>query len=98
MLSPDAVSSVFKSGVAAPIFTGIVRLCLEGCAANTLSTGVAILNAMTNVPRFDMAVMFITGKEKKELQILWDQAAAVLLERVAGSEEDIASLRNKYRL
>lgn len=98
VLSPDAVSSVFKSGVAASIFTGIVRLCLEGYAANTLSTGVAILSALTNVPRFDMAVMFVTGKEKKELQILWDQAAAALLERVAGSEEDIESLRNKYRM
>ena len=94
MLSPDAVSSVFKGGVAAPIFSGIIRLCLEGCISNKLSTAVSILTAMTSVPRFDMAVMFITGSAKKELQSLWDEAAAAS----SSEREDLVLLRKKYKL
>jgi tetratricopeptide (TPR) repeat protein len=99
LISPGEVSSIFKSGVAAPIFTGIIRLCLEGCASNTLSTAVPMLTAMTSIPRFDMAVMFITGGARKELQNMWNQAAS---ERSgdddARGSDDLMLLRKKYKL
>jgi len=94
-LSPDMVSSIFRTGITAHILTGVIRLCLEGYISNTLSTSTGILNEITKTPRFDMAVMFITGTERKELQGIWDVAAG---SREIGTREDLVMLRKKYKL
>lgn len=95
MTAPDAIPSIFKSGIAPRIFTGIVRLCLEGHISKTLSTAFPILKALTKIPRFDMAVMFITGSERKELQSAWDRAVLMNEETI---EQDMSLLRKKYKL
>ena len=94
MLSPYKVSSIFRSGITAPILTGIIRLCLEGYISNRLSTATHILNEITKTPRFAMAVMFITGAERKELQDIWDVAGSCEIDM----REDLGMLREKYKL
>jgi len=95
MISPDMVSSIFRAGISAPILIGVIRLCLEGYISNMLSSATGILNEITKTPRFDMAVMFITGTERKELQGIWDVAAG---SRESGTREDLVMLRKKYKL
>lgn len=73
-ISPTAIPVIFKSGVPSTAFADVVGACLEGYLRNALPAAVSMLSALARTPRFDMAVMFVVGSPKRELQVAWDRA------------------------
>jgi len=86
----SALPRIFKEALTAPILTGVLETTLEELSPIDGPAAAALLHALTTTPRFDMAVMFITGKQKLNLQNLWNAAPDPI-----GA---LASIRGKFKL
>eukprot|EP00241_Pyramimonas_parkeae_P015507 CAMPEP_0114309490 /NCGR_PEP_ID=MMETSP0059-20121206/18663_1 /TAXON_ID=36894 /ORGANISM="Pyramimonas parkeae, Strain CCMP726" /LENGTH=540 /DNA_ID=CAMNT_0001433289 /DNA_START=37 /DNA_END=1660 /DNA_ORIENTATION=- len=100
-LDGSKLPHIFKDSLSASIVCTVLRALLPRINtaeedSSRCAHWVGLLEGLTKVPRFDMTVMFLTGKEKKELQLLWDTSTASLAG--TGLEGKIQGLRKKYKL
>lgn len=79
-MDPGTLAAVFKQSLTAGLLAGMLRSALPAAVPGGPSWPLALISGLPNVPRFDMALMCLPGKEKTALKGLWDAA----LERASG--------------
>ena len=77
-------------------FADVVGACLEGYLRNVFPAAVSMLSALARTPRFDMAVMFVVGSAKRELQVAWDRAMQSA--RVDEERAELNRLKALYKM
>ena len=95
-ISPTAIPVIFKNGVPSTAFADVVGACLEGYLRNVFPAAVSMLSALARTPRFDMAVMFVVGSAKRELQVAWDRAMQSA--RVDEERAELNRLKALYKM
>ena len=84
---------LFKSSLDARLLTSILDNTTNIIMKTGPEDGLNILDALTEVPRFSMTVMFLDGKTKKRLATSWDS-----LELTEAQLQRLQTIRVKYRI
>jgi tetratricopeptide (TPR) repeat protein len=88
-IAPRDVPTLFRGGVPTNVFPGVVAAALGEPAF------VELLEALTQTPRFDVAVLFVAGAAKKAMTRAWDEAIAAAKEGDAAAR--LAEARKAYK-
>jgi hypothetical protein len=100
LLPPPSLPSVFKTSLTAQVLVAMLHAALAGLAAQGTDVAevqqyLALLAGLPAVPRFDMAAMSISSRDKAAVRQAWDGAAG----KLAGEQaEQLQQLRSKFRL
>ncbi|KAI4878863.1 hypothetical protein NFI96_012046 [Prochilodus magdalenae] len=91
-IQPDAYEKIFQNSLEPDILNKILKVLQSFYIKNEEpSVILAVLKSLSNVRRFDMAVMFMSSAEKKVLQELFECVS------LAGLEDDsVRILKKKY--
>lgn len=105
LLEPAVLPAVFKSSLTPQLLSAMLRALLaqlgSGIApsdAGAALHAVALLDGLTAVPRFDMTLMCVPGKEKKELREMAATAQERLCTAAPAAAERMTAVRRKYKL
>ena len=66
--------------------------------APTAAAAVALLEGLTEVPRFDLNLLSVPARQKAELAAAWNAAHAQLAAADASLDGRLAAVRSKYKL
>jgi hypothetical protein len=78
LLQPAILPSLFKNALTPPVVSSMLSVALGQLAAGESGFVLELLSALTRVPRFEMTVMCLPGREIRELQSQWQTAADAL--------------------
>ena len=103
-IDPRDVPTLFRGGVPTNVFPDVVAAALGDAAGKNRTGGpafVELLEALTQTPRFDVAVLFVAGAAKKAMTRAWDEAIAAAAGRrrraACRGEESVQSVaRNVF--
>ena len=96
-IDPRDVPTLFRGGVPTNVFPDIVAAALGDAAGKNRTGGpafVELLEALTQTPRFDVAVLFVAGAAKKAMTRAWDEAIAAAAGDAAAR---LAEARKAYK-
>ena len=89
---PALLRQALTPGLLAAATSALLGPALQGAPG----AAVALLEGLTQVPRFDLNLLSVPPRQKAELAALWDAAAAEL--RQADLADRLAAARAKYKL
>ncbi|KAK9829846.1 hypothetical protein WJX72_008240 [[Myrmecia] bisecta] len=89
--------SIFKQSLTAPVLRSIVQRALSGVAAVDPEQAVALLEGLSQVPRFDMTLMCLPSRDKAALRSEWD-AVGSLMDMDSPLTASFMALRKRFRL
>jgi hypothetical protein len=93
-VEPARLPALLKDSLTAPVLGGLLRATLELLLPTDAPAALAMLRALTAVPRFDTATLLVSGRDKAALAAVWDAAAGGA---PADAAEALAALRPKFR-
>ena len=94
LVPPASLPALLKNALSAAVLCGVQRAALKLLLPEAPDDALAVLRALTSVPRFQMATMLVAGREKAALQADWEAAVAGAQPHVA---EALRSLRATFR-
>lgn len=95
MLQPSSLPAIFKQALTAPLLSSMLSAVLGELTAKEPASSLDLLTALSRVPRFDMTVMCLPSREKRELGTLWDAAAGAMSVENAAK---LGAVRAAYRI
>ena len=95
LLAPSSLPGLFKHSLTAPVLRAMLAATLTDLVASDALCALGLLGALPRVPRFDMTVMCLPAREKRELGQLWDSAVADLAPEAGGQ---LQRLRSAYKV
>ncbi|KAK9919971.1 hypothetical protein M0R45_028541 [Rubus argutus] len=95
-ISPSALPQIFKNALTVHILVDIIK-CVTTFFIDEMDLAVNILENLTEVPRFDTLIMFLSSTDKADLAKIWDE---VFYNEATPIEfaEKLDNLRTKYCL
>ena len=94
LVPPASLPALLKNALSAAVLCGVQRAALTLLLPEAPDDALAVLRALTAVPRFQMATMLVAGRDKAALQSDWEAAVASAPPHVA---EALRSLRVTFR-
>lgn len=105
MIDPSQLPSIFKSSLTPQLLQAVVVTLAERLNASFAPSDaslahhcVAMLDALTSVPRFSMTVMCIPSKERKALSEQMQSAHLRLCSAAPAAAEELTPVHRKYKL
>lgn len=95
LVPPASLPALLKNALSAAVLCAVQRAALTLLLPAAPDDALAVLRALTAVPRFQMATMLVAGREKAALQADWDAAVAGAPAQAA---EALRSLRPSFRV
>ena len=94
LVPPASLPALLKNALSAAVLCGVQRAALTLLLPEAPDDALAVLHALTAVPRFQMATMLVAGREKAALQADWEAAVGGASPHVA---EALRNLRVTFR-
>ena len=94
LVPPASLPALLKNALSAAVLCAVQRAALTLLLPEAPEGALAVLRALTAVPRFQMATMLVTGRDKAALQADWEAAGVDAPPHVA---EALRSLRAAFR-
>jgi hypothetical protein len=98
-IDPEKVQTLFRGGVPVDLFSDIIVTLLVGCNSGSIQIehGVEFLESLTKTPRFDVAVMFVSGAQKQSITEAWHGCEKELTMESNEWLNRLANVRKAYK-